>query len=666
KTPKPVKNTNIPSSSNSIPKSDHNKDEQAGRGQPSRNGSAVTQAQRQQELEFNFKNIIQIVFQTFVFVYLISWFFKGSSDSRKANNSVLNHSQQPGVPTTFDKVIPYWHLDSNMDLKVYISEKENFVQFDDPDALVWHAPSIRFGDWNDEREKSMEIQTSPSVQKNGTLYAHIYLTLERASPNPQDPAYDQNMLVYKRKCMSIIKHLGASWLWCLVLTRYFPKRKEIKTKKLIGGGDEENNYQETENSELLEEDNGGSKDRPTVSHWCQNLTLNIVFDNAMLPYSQFPPVITSEITLESSGKRDPSGKHGYYLPIMYVNDFWILRDHMTPINETVKTLPLNLKFYPLSFVKFQLYAQMQESFQTQAAMLGGNAHSEFDEFKRMLLETNPILLGVTFVVSLLHNITDWKNRKEMTGISIRTIFMNIFFQLVIFLYLFDNNEETSWMILIGQGIGLAIEIWKIKKAMTVEIKPSQNTIFPYSIRFVDRHKLSELEKKTKEYDQLAFRYLSWVAFPLLMGYAIYSLIYNTHKSWYSFIIATLVGFVYAFGFIMMTPQLFINYKLKSVAHMPWKTLMYKTLGTFIDDLFAFCIKMPMLHRLACLRDDVVFFVYLYQRWVYPEDEKRANEYGQVGGGSETEQPNKVVDDNDADNTEQSSATETKKESKKDQ
>ncbi|CAG8456951.1 4361_t:CDS:10 [Ambispora gerdemannii] len=555
KTPKQRKNTNIPSSSTSTQKSDQ-------RGQPSQtnhNGSDNnTRAQRQQDLEFNFKNIIQMAFQTFVFIYLISWFFKGSSQtSEKASNSeMLNNSQQPGangVPT-HDKVLPYWQLDSNINLRVYVSENENFDQFNDPDALVWHAANIRFGNWNDEREKSLEIPTSPNVQKNGTLYAHIYLTLEQASPNPQDHAYEPNMLVYKRKCMSIITHLGTLWL----------------------------------------EKNSSNKDRPIVSHWCQNLTLNIVSDNVVLPYSQFPPVITSEISLEVSGKKDPSGKHGYYLPIVYINDFWILKEHMTSINETVRTLPLTVKFYPLSFLKFQMYAQMQESFQVQAELLGGNAHSEFDEFKRMLLETNPILLGVTFFVSLLHNISDWKNRKEMTGISIRTIFMNIFFQLIIFLYLFDNNEETSWMILIGQGIGLAIEIWKIKKALAVEIKPSQNTIFPYSIRFVDRHQLSELEKKTKEYDQLAFRYLSWIA------------------------------------------------------HMPWKTLMYKTLGTFIDDLFAFCIKMPMLHRLACLRDDVVFFVYLYQRWIYPVDEKRANEYGQVGSEPETEQPNKIINGHDND------------------
>jgi hypothetical protein len=29
------------------------------------------------------------------------------------------------------------------------------------------------------------------------------------------------------------------------------------------------------------------------------------------------------------------------------------------------------------------------------------------------------------------------------------------------------------------------------------------------------------------------------------------------------------------GFIVMTPQLFINYRMKSVAHLPWKFFMYK-------------------------------------------------------------------------------------------
>lgn len=58
--------------------------------------------------------------------------------------------------------------------------------------------------------------------------------------------------------------------------------------------------------------------------------------------------------------------------------------------------------------------------------------------------------------------------------------------------------------------------------------------------------------------------------------------------------------------------------------------MYKFLNTFIDDLFAFTIKMPLLHRLATLRDDVIFFVYLYQAYKYKVDYTRVNEFGQGG------------------------------------
>jgi hypothetical protein len=80
----------------------------------------------------------------------------------------------------------------------------------------------------------------------------------------------------------------------------------------------------------------------------------------------------------------------------------------------------------------------------------------------------------------------------------------------------------------------------------------------------------------------------------------------------------------------MTPQLFINYKLKSVAHLPWRMLTYKALNTFIDDIFAFIIKMPTLYRLGCLRDDIIFFIYLYQRYIYKVDNKRTNEFGTSG------------------------------------
>ena len=63
---------------------------------------------------------------------------------------------------------------------------------------------------------------------------------------------------------------------------------------------------------------------------------------------------------------------------------------------------------------------------------------ESDEFKRVLLEGNPYFLGITFSVSLLHSVFDvlafkndigfWKGKKNVEGLSVRTILLNCFCQ----------------------------------------------------------------------------------------------------------------------------------------------------------------------------------------------------------------------------------------------
>lgn len=63
-------------------------------------------------------------------------------------------------------------------------------------------------------------------------------------------------------------------------------------------------------------------------------------------------------------------------------------------------------------------------------------------------------------------------------------------------------------------------------------------------------------------------------------------------------------------------------------------MTYKSLNTFIDDLFAFIVKMPVMHRLACLRDDFIFLIVLYQRYIYRTDFTRVNEFGQCSQPSE--------------------------------
>merc|ERR1719385_126399 len=311
-----------------------------------------------------------------------------------------------------------------------------------------------------------------------------------------------------------------------------------------------------------------------------------------------------------------------------MDDFWLLGDRLIALNDTVDSVPLKISLSPISQWKFMLQTQMQAQYEQQAEW-GLSSSEENDEVRRMLMESNPILLGVTMVVTCLHTVFDflafkndiqfWHKTESVQGLSVRTIFLNAICQLIIFLYLMD--QDTTWMILISSGVGFIIECWKITQAAKVTYGFDS---YPW-IKFEDKetYNLSE----TKKHDKVAMQYLSYALYPLLFGYTIYSLIYNEHKGWYSFVIGTLVSFIYMFGFIMMCPQLYLNYKMKSTAFLPWRMMTYKFLNTIIDDLFAFLIKMPTMHRLSCFRDDIIFLIFLYQKWIYRTDYSRVNEYG---------------------------------------
>lgn len=57
----------------------------------------------------------------------------------------------------------------------------------------------------------------------------------------------------------------------------------------------------------------------------------------------------------------------------------------------------------------------------------------------------------------------------------------------------------------GQGVGLAIEAWKITKAVDIRIVRKAG-IIPYTIEVHDKHVLTEDEKKTQEY---VYYYQKW-------------------------------------------------------------------------------------------------------------------------------------------------------------
>jgi len=507
-----------------------------------------------------------------------------------------------------------------LEFYLYYSEEEVFSAFD-AKSLLWHVDDITYGNWYDgynkdgSRIKTGKLKASDTLLNNGTLYYHMYIVKHGYSPNPKSKLYSSSAVANKTKMMTM-----------------FRKERVHKTKNLLTG--------EADSQNKIIQQNA-SAPLKIISFWHPNITINILDDQTPWPKNGVPAPIDQYIIFDKVDN--------FYYPVVYFNEYWNYLSEYMPINETTPDLEYQITFSPISMFKWQLY--ISQSMRSQWNQYLGDtveqSDQEQDMIKRTLRETNPYLLALTMVVSLVHSVFEflafkndiqfWKTRKSLEGLSVRSVFFNVFQTLIVLLYVFDN--ETNTIVVVSCFVGLIIECWKITKVVDIRRDP-ERTWGPFPALKIE-DKSTYIQSATREYDKLAFKYLSWALFPLLGCYAAYSLLYVEHKGWYSFVLSIAYGFLLTFGFIMMTPQLFINYKLKSVAHLPWRMLTYKALNTFIDDIFAFVIKMPTLYRLGCLRDDVIFFIFLYQKWVYKTDMTRVNEYGTSGDGTPVEEPEKL-------------------------
>lgn len=400
-----------------------------------------------------------------------------------------------------------------------------------------------------------------------------------------------------------------------------------------------------------------------ISYWKPEVAIHLVTDSTKYPYDHVPYSIRQNIIFSDKQKKEMQFGRSVsrelnsatYCPPIHADEIGLTSDKYVDLNSTIKALPLKITYSSMSMQRWLLMNHMEHSLRQQQETLGFTA-KDLDDVRRLISDTSLYLLGVTVLASLLHllfeflafqsDINFWKENKSLAGLSTRALITDLVSQIVILLFLIDS--QTSLLVTIPSGIGIVIQIWKVQKATGAAfLWYDQNGSFSPHIAFTrwkaieesrsttrkdrvdkdssDSDKLEAedvLAKVTLEADGLAAYYLGTILLPLVLGAAARSLIYDQHVTWYSWLLATLTSCVYAGGFVLMCPQLFINHKLKSVSHLPWKFLCFKFVNTFIDDLFSFIIAMPVMHRLSVFRDDIVFFIYMYQRYIYKVDSSR--------------------------------------------
>jgi hypothetical protein len=579
------------------------------------------------------------------------------------------------VSSQLSKLFRSKTLDGGLSVKSPESEERVTINLH-ADSPLWHA-----------------------LQTNSTIYVHVALLLHRSSQTSgrwSPKSFEQAATALQQASRSNSLLLGQVNLIKYDLPHHISKPKRLLYRDIIYlfqrfvlsddaivapwdiAKSKPTEYAIYERSLAMKKDGKG------YPYWKPEVSIKYVNDDVSYPAHLAHRSGLELVATGGQSKEHPTGLA--YMPALHVDEIGMTSEKYIPINETVTSLPLHISFDRsdvkpaehtvkkatataggISPARWRLLTHLSSSIESQKQL--GFEQSDIDDLRRLIADTNVTLLAITMLASALHllfefltfksEVSFWNQNKDLTGLSVRSLFLDMIGQVIILLFLIE--KDSSLLMTVPSGIGCLIALWKCQRAaglkfVTVKSLPKNRPVMWWNIiprlvgyeLFASRLEIKQQEivgkggktatakpidltALTIECDRQATRILGTVLLPFVMIYIVYAFIREEHVGWYSWLITSASSAVYALGFVLMTPQLFLNYKLKSVAHLPWRVLAYKFLNTFIDDLFSFIIRMPTMARISCFRDDVVFFIYLYQRWLYPVDKSRP-----VEGGGESE------------------------------
>ena len=348
-----------------------------------------------------------------------------------------------------------------------------------------------------------------------------------------------------------------------------------------------------------------------VGYWSKDFVGSLLTDWTEWPLKQVPPGLIASLRHDDK----------FYLPASSSLQMGRKLKDLIVINATGGNVYfpeiLKLKVAPISLPRFLFYAIMEESIKINAKM--GVPEKDLDELRYLLTESPPELLLLTVLISFLHLMFDilafkseigfWRKIKSVKGVSIQSLTLSTISQTIVALYLHDN--DTTLLVLAPLCFSVIVSFWKLFKSFRLSKQEEALMV----IGEEEKMETDSSFKEQKRVDKEALYYMFILLFPIVVSYCTLSLLRDEHYGWYSWLIKSLAVCVYAGGFALMTPQIYLNYK--SVNHLDFGALWYRAFNTFIDDFFAFLLPMPTMHRMSVFRDDLVFVIFLIQRWIYP-------------------------------------------------
>ena len=74
------------------------------------------------------------------------------------------------------------------------------------------------------------------------------------------------------------------------------------------------------------------------------------------------------VTVQVKNHLDPNFESMTYYPTIYFNEFWLLRDNLIPVNDTVEEVHISLDLSQMPMWKFTIFSQVEKSFEMQVGL----------------------------------------------------------------------------------------------------------------------------------------------------------------------------------------------------------------------------------------------------------------------------------------------------------
>uniref|UniRef100_A0A3Q3W5F0 Lipid scramblase CLPTM1L n=1 Tax=Mola mola TaxID=94237 RepID=A0A3Q3W5F0_MOLML len=321
-----------------------------------------------------------------------------------------------------------------------------------------------------------------------------------------------------------------------------------------------------------------SRSDSPVSHWRPRLSITVMSEDFTLNKAGLPNDVRRFMRVSQDGRRT------IYLPLLLVNELRFRVRDLVEISSGTVQLPLTVSYEGISLRRFRFWVHLQGV--VYSLQQFGFTEEYIDEIKETLMGSNLYLLVLTALITALqliceflalkNDISAWRKKRSMVGMSRKSVLWRSLSTLLIFLHLL---EETSLLVLLPVGLGACAEVWKVFKVFKIQLR------WKIDLQICGVNKLDEEERKTAEFD---------------------AQVPPCSYVWLSML--ELCGRIYERALGRRFPVV-----------SPLSISSHQGVNTLITDLcscasfFSTSVSLSSSHQLACFRDELLFFLYLYQR-----------------------------------------------------